>query len=389
VPTHRVLILGGGFGGIASAVKLRELLAPADEIVLVDRRTTFVMGLRKNWAVLEPGALAEGERPLARLAERGIRVVTGTIDSIQPADRVADVDGESWEADALVVALGAERDPDRVPGFREHAIDFYDTTQVDRARTAVEGFDGGRVVIGIFGAPYPCSPAPFELAMLIDDRLRGRGIRDAVEVFSPLPLSLPVLGQAGCSTFESSLEGAGIRFVPNHQATAVEAGAVVFGDTSRPFDVLLGLPPHRVPTVVAASGLTGGGPWVKVDSRTLETGWAGVYAIGDVTAIPLANGQMLPKAGAFAQAEGEVVAARIAATFSGAAPTETFAGDGACFLETGGGMAAMVTGGFLADPPAVRLTDPSPEHYTAKLAFERERLRSWFGDPAPVAPSAG
>jgi len=131
--------------------------------------------------------------------------------------------------------------------------------------------------------------------------------------------------------------------------------------------------------VVAQSGLTGGGPWVKVDPRTLETGQPGVYAIGDVTALPLANGQMLPKAGAFAQAQGEAVAARIASTFGGSEPTATFAGDGACFLETGGGTAAMVTGGFLADPPAVRLTDPSPEHFAAKRAFERERLAAWFG----------
>jgi sulfide:quinone oxidoreductase len=380
MPTHRVLVLGGGFGGIAAAVALRARLAPADEIVLVERRTTFVMGLRKNWALLDPNALAQGERPLSLLADRGIRVVTGTIGAIHPAERTAEVDGARWEGDALVVALGAERDGDRVPGFRERAIDVYDVAQSDQARRAIETFSGGRLAIGIFGTPYPCPPAPFELAMLIDERLRARGIDGAVEVFSPLPLSLPILGQAGCGSFESRLEGAGIGFLREHVATVVDDGAVVFGDRSRPFDLLLGVPPHRVPAVVAGSGLTGGGPWIKVDPRTLETSQPGVYAIGDVTALPLANGQMLPKAGAFAEAQGEVVAARIAATVGGAQPTATFGGEGACFLETGGGMAAMVTGGFLADPPAVRLTDPSPEHYAAKRAFERERLAAWFGE---------
>lgn len=380
MPTHRVLILGGGFGGIAAAIALRERLDPADEVVLVERRTTFVMGLRKNWAVLDANALADGERPLALLVDRGIRVVTGNIGAIQPTERAVEVDGDRWDADALVVALGAERDPDRVPGFRERAIDVYDLTRGDRARTAIEAFTGGRLAIGIFGVPYPCPPAPFELAMLVDERLRARGIRGAIEVFSPLPLSLPILGQAGCGSFESRLEGVGIGFLRNHVATAVEDDAVVFGDTRRPFDLLLGVPPHRAPTVVAESGLTEGGPWVKVDPRTLETGHRGVYAIGDVTALPLANGQMLPKAGAFAQAQGEVVAARIAATLGGGKPTATFAGDGACFLETGGGMAAMVTGGFLADPPAVQLTDPSPAYFAAKHAFERERLAAWFGE---------
>ena len=189
MPSHRVLILGGGFGGIAAAVALRGQLDPADEIVLVERRPTFVMGLRKNWAVLDPNALIEGERPLALLADGGIRVVTGTIGVIHPGERAVEVDGDRWDADALVVALGAERDPDRVPGFRERAIDVYDLTQGDRARAAIEAFTGGRLVIGIFGAPYPCPPAPFELAMLIDERLRARGIRGAIEVFSPLPLA--------------------------------------------------------------------------------------------------------------------------------------------------------------------------------------------------------
>jgi sulfide:quinone oxidoreductase len=376
---HRVLVLGAGFGGIATAIALRELLEPADEIVLIDRRTTFVMGLRKNWGVLDPGALAEGERPLSRLADRGIRVETGTIDAILPAERAVQVDGNRLDADALVVALGAEGDAGRIPGFRAHAIDVYDLGQVEPARQAIERFAGGRIAVGIFGAPYPCSPAPFELALLIDERLRGHDVTAAIEVFSPLPMSLPILGQAGCGSFETRLDLAGIEFLRDHQATAVEDGVVVFGDERRPFDLLLGVPPHRAPTVVTDSGLTDGGPWIKVEPRTLETAYTGVYAIGDVTAVPLANGQFLPKAGAFAQAEGEVAAARIAASLAGSAPSATFAGDGACFLEIGGGHAAMVTGGFLADPPAVRLTDPTTEHFAAKRAFEQDRLAAWFG----------
>ena len=79
---HRVLVLGGGFGGIAAAVALRERLDPADEVVLVERRPTFVMGLRKNWALVGSSTLAEGERSLASLGDRGIRVVPGTIESI-------------------------------------------------------------------------------------------------------------------------------------------------------------------------------------------------------------------------------------------------------------------------------------------------------------------
>jgi len=376
---HRVLILGGGFGGIATAVALRDRLDHADEVVLVERRPTFVMGLRKNWALLGERALREGERPLALLRERGIRVIEGTVDAIHPADRAADVDGTRLDADALVVALGAERDPGRVPGFRDHAIDLYDRDASEAGRRAIEEFTGGQLLIGIFAVPFPCPPAPFELALLLDERFRARKISATIEVFSPLALTLPILGRAGCDSFEGRLAYAGIEFLREHQATAIEARAVVFGETRRSYDLLLGVPPHRVPRIVAESGLTGGGPWVKVNPRTLETSFAGVYAIGDVNTIPLTNGQMLPKAGAFAHAEGDVVAARIADTFAGRTPASMFSGDGACFLETGDGSAAMVTGGFFADPPAVRLTEPSPDHFQAKRTFEADRLTAWFG----------
>ncbi len=376
---HRVLVLGGGFGGIATAVALRSRLEPADEVILVERNPTFVMGLRKNWALLGDSALRDGERPLSLLRDRGITVVDGSIAAIHPAERSADVDGRRLDGDALVVALGAERDVDRIPGFREHAIDLYDRDSTDRGRRAIEALDRGRLVIGIFGVPYPCPPAPFELALLLDDRLRPRRIPVTIDVFSPLPLSLPILGKAGCDAFESRLAYAGVEFLRERQATSVEAGAVLFGETRLPFDLLLGVPPHRVPRVVAEAGLTGGSPWVKVDPRTLQTSFAGVYAIGDVTAVPLANGQMLPKAGAFAHAEGEVVAQRIADILAGREPTATFAGDGACFLETGGGAATMVAGGFFADPPTVRLSEPSAEHLRAKQSFETDRLTAWFG----------
>jgi sulfide:quinone oxidoreductase len=376
---RRVLVLGGGFGGIATAVALRHRLPAGDEIVLVERRPTFVMGLRKNWGLVGASTLEAGERSLALLADRGVEIVAGEIRAIRPEAREADVDGRTIVADALVVALGAQRDPDRVPGFREHAIDVYDRAANATGAAAIDAFAGGRVVVGIFGAPYPCPPAPFELALLVAERLDARGVPGGIFVFSPQAGSLPILGEAGCAAFDGRLAGEGITFRPKTAATAVESGAVVAADTRIPFDLLLGVPPHRVPPVVVDAGLAEPGGWVKVDPRTLETRVPGVFAIGDVTAIPLAGGQALPKAGVFAHAQGEVVAARIADGFAGREPAATFDGRGMCFLETGRGRATMVRGDFFATPPDVALADATPEHLEAKHAFESDRLAAWFG----------
>jgi sulfide:quinone oxidoreductase len=376
---HRVLVLGGGFGGIATAVALRAQLEPADEVVLVERRPSFVMGLRKNWGLVGASTLAEGERRLAALGERGIEVVAGTIDAIRPDGREAQVEDRSITADALVVALGAERDPGRVPGFREHAIDVYDEGANESGAAAIEAFAGGRVVIGIFGVPYPCPPGPYELALLLSERLAARAVPGGIFVFTPQAGSLPVLGDAGCAAFDGRLANEGITLRPKTNATAIEPGTVVAADTRIPFDLLLGVPPHRVPEVVTAAGLAEPGAWVKVDPATLETRFPSVYAIGDVTAIPLASGMPLPKAGVFAHAQGEVVAARIADQLAGRTPTAMFDGHGMCFLETGHGRATMVRGNFYASPPDVALAEATEEHLAAKHAFESDRLAAWFG----------
>jgi sulfide:quinone oxidoreductase len=378
---YRVLILGGGFGGIAAAHTLRQSLPPEDEIILVERRTHFMMGLHKNWVLTGQSTLEAGQRPLSALSKFGITVRQGTITAIHPAERAAEIDGERIEADALIVALGAQLAPEAVPGFADHALNVYDPASIEGAAKAVDAMQGGRLVIGVFGAPYKCPPAPYEMALLLKDMFARNQVDVALEVFTLQPMSLPVLGEAGCSVLDTRLEENGIIFLASHKATAVEPGQVVFGDRARPYDLLLGVPPHRCPDVVKQSGLTGDAPWVRVDPRTMQTSFSGVYAVGDTTEIILADGKPLPKAGVFAEAEGIIAARNIAATLTGKQPDAEFDGVGYCFMEVGRGEAVLVTGKFLAQPaPEVVMTEPSTAHMQAKHAFEADHLKAWFGD---------
>jgi sulfide:quinone oxidoreductase len=376
----RVLILGGGFGGLATAHRLKQTLAPEDEVILVDRRDYFMVGFRKTWALISESPLEDGQRSLHGLTSLGIRVMRDPVTVIDPEARAATMGDQRISADALVVALGAELAPEAIPGFQQNAFNVYDSQDIPRAAQALSEFRGGRLSIGIFGAPYKCPPAPYEMALLISDSLKSRGVKASMEVFTPQPMSLPILGAVGCDLIESRLADKGITFLPNHKATAVEAGEVLFGDQRRPFDLLLGVPPHRPPAVVQESGLVDKSGWVSVNPRTLETQFPGVYAIGDVVQIAMANGKPLPKAGVFAEAMGETVADRIAAVFNGHEPESTFKGEGGCYLEVGGGKAMMVRGQFLAEPePEVMLTEPTAEYLNEKRSFEIQRLQTWFG----------
>ncbi|HET6821599.1 MAG TPA: FAD/NAD(P)-binding oxidoreductase [Anaerolineales bacterium] len=375
----RVLILGGGFGGIATARRLKQKLDEKDEVILVDRRETFMVGFRKTWALTGQSTLEEGQRPLDSLTSLGVRVMRDPVTRIDPTARTAWMGDQRLSADALVIALGAELAPDAIPGFEEYAHNVYDPREIPRAAQALNEFQGGNLLIGIFGIPYKCPPAPYEMALLIRETLQVRGVKANVEVFTPQPVSMPLLGQVGCDIIEGRLADHGITFLPNRKAAAVEPGEVVFANERRRFDLLFGIPPHRPPAVVRESGLVGESGWVSVNSRTLETQFPGVYAIGDVVQIAMANGKPLPKAGVFAEAMGETVADRVAAEFAGQEPEATFQGEGGCYLEVGNGQAMMVTGHFMAVPdPEISLTEASAQHLEEKRAFEAQRLQAWF-----------
>jgi sulfide:quinone oxidoreductase len=376
----RVLILGAGFGGVAAARRLKQTLDEKDEVILVDRRDYFMVGFRKTWALVGQSTLEAGQRPLEGLTSLGIRVMRDPVTRIDPGNRAAWMGDQRISADALVVALGAELAADAIPGFQQYAYNVYDPQDIPRAAQALTDFQGGKLSIGVFGIPYKCPPAPYEMALLVSDALKGRGVKAGIEVFTPQPVSMPLLGQAGCDIIESRLADHGITFLPNRRAAAVEKGEVVFAHERRPFDLLFGVPPHRPPAVVRESGLVGDSGWVSVNSRTLETQFSGVYAVGDVVQIAMSNGKALPKAGVFAEAMGETVADRIAASFAGREPQAAFKGEGGCYLEVGAGQAMTVKGHFMAVPePEVTLTEASAENLEEKRSFETERLQTWFG----------
>ena len=331
----KTLILGAGFGGITVATELRRLLGEDHEVVLVDRREQFAMGLRKLWALVGMGTLAEGSRHREILNGGGVEFLRRRINSIDPATHKAVTDEGTLEGDYLVVALGAQSRPELVPGLVEHAHNVWDVEGVPALKAQLDRFEEGHIVIVIAGVPYTCPPAPYECAMLLDDHLRDRGVREnaQITVVTLQPMLLPNAGKAGSEWLAGQLAARGIEFHVGRKVERFEPGRVVFADGDLEADLVIGVPPHRVPAVVKESGLAGESGWIAVDPETLETSHDRVFAIGDVTGIKLANGLPLPKAGVMAELEGRCVAASIAADVRGEAPSQAFDGRGFCFME--------------------------------------------------------
>lgn len=377
----RVLILGAGFGGLSAAHTLRQEVGEMVDLVLVDIAPSFSMGLRKLWFLDGRTGRGEGVRDRSNLSGRGIPFRQAAVEAIDLDRRWVQVDGDAMGFDFLVVALGAMPRADLVPGDAAANPNLYTVDGAEEAGRRLADLEQGRILIVIAGVPYKCPPAPYEAAFIMDDVFRRTGRRDRIEieVITPQPMSIPAAGPAACTHVEGHLKAKGIRFRPKTTIEGVDRDRVTLagGDTLEG-DLVILVPPHRPPAPVKESGLCGDGEWVPVDTATLASAHENVFAIGDVVDMATGAGLPFPKAGVFAERHGEVVGRNIAAMVAGRDPEESFDGYGYCFLESGGGMASMVKGNFLAAPPDVAITEASPEHLEAKVAFERERLERWF-----------
>lgn len=379
-----VLVLGAGVGGVVSALSLRKELPRAQRVVLVERRQQHLFDPSLLWLMTGDRTREQITRPLARLREKGIELVTGEIERIDPDQRKVTVDGAELEGEHLIVALGAEYAPELVPGLAEAGHGFYDLAGAEGLRDALASFDAGRLVVLTAAPVYKCPAAPYEAAMLLEYDCRRRGVRDEIEIdlYAAEPGPMGVAGPTVSAGVREMVAGKRIGYHPEHQVEWVdpEAKRISFANgTEARFDLLAYVPPHRAPRVVRESGLTNESGWIPVDRHSLETGFPNVYAIGDVTSIPLQLGKPLPKAGVFAHGEAKVVADNIAGAITGNGRSAKFDGHGQCFVEAGDGKAGFGSGNFYAEPlPQVRLHKLGRRWHMTKVLFERRWLRKWF-----------
>jgi sulfide:quinone oxidoreductase len=238
-------------------------------------------------------------------------------------------------------------------------------------------FSGGRAIVGVCGAPFKCPPAPSEAALLLHDYLSARGVRGRCEISFVIPFGTPVPPSPDTSeALVAAFAEHRIEFISGRRVAALDAGrrvALLDDGTEMPFDLFLGVPKHRAPDVVVASGMTEDG-YVPVSPQTLETNFPGVYAVGDVATIGV------PKAGVFAEGAARVVAASLIAALRGGEQPESYGGRGSCYIEFVAGRVGRVDVDFLSGPkPTGTFHEPSAALVTEKHHFGSSRSARWFG----------
>ena len=373
----RIVVLGAGFGGLELATILSEELGGDVDVTLIDKGDAFVFGYSKLDVMFGREAPEAVRLPYREFTKPGVRFANETITAIDPAARGVRTDAGEYEADILVVALGADYDLAATPGLAEGGNEFYSVAGAERMREVLPDFSEGRAVVGVCGAPFKCPPAPSEAALLLHDNLSARRIREQCEITFLMPLPSPVPPSPATSeALLAAFAERNIEFVPGARTASLDEDrkvAVLEDGREYAYDLFLGVPKHRAPDVVLESGMAEEG-YVPVESRTLRTRFPGVYAVGDVATVGV------PKAGVFAEGAARVVADEVLAEIKGREEPDGYDGRGSCYIEFGGGRVGRVDVDFLSAPkPTGTFQAPSSALVAEKQDFGLSRRTRWFG----------
>lgn len=375
-----ILVLGAGTGGIITAKELSEKVGGNAKILVFEKEEKNVFAPSLLWLMVGKRKPEQVYRKTDKLSGRGIEVIIGEIEKVNPEQITITVKGREYKGDYMVISLGVEQITEH--GLNDYGHDFYTLQGATTFSQELQQFKGGKIAVLVSSLPFKCPAAPYEAAMLVESFIRKKGLRGKTEIslFVPEPGPMGVAGKELSGAVRQIVESKGINYFPEHQLITSNEGSLTFGNgKNADYDLLAYTPKHQCPSVIRDTTLIGKSGWIEVDRNTMETAFPNVYAIGDITFIPLELGKPLPKAGVFAHYQAEVVAHTISQKIEGKKPDKIFNGEGQCFLELGNGKAGYAGGNFYGSPlPVVKLKKPGYFWHWTKVWFEKYWFYKYF-----------
>jgi len=346
--TIDVLVLGDGIGGIVTANLLskrarRENLPLKLRLIGNSPVHTYQPGLlflpfqKRGYR-----KLSDIQKNTADFISAGVEYICENITAIDPDLRQVSTEKRRLSYDWLVLALGCRTLVDEVEGLSEHwgktVHGFYTPGSAMRLAKALTDFEGGDLVVDVADLPIKCPVAPLEFACLADEFLSKRGIRDKTRLTLVTPLSGAFTKPVCNEILTSILVDKGVQVVPNATLASVTENSMFCPDGQEvEFDLMVTVPPHEGSDLIDDAGLGDGLGFGRTDKRTLKSTVAErVFLVGDNAAI------LASKAGSVAHFQADTVVHNILREIAGQEAEPCADGHTNCFIETGGGKAALI-----------------------------------------------
>ena len=375
----KVVILGGGVGGIVTANHLAKLLPKKTEIVLVEKNKNHSLAASYLWLMVSKRKPNQITSSLRELIDKRVNILFGEAKQINVENKIVITETSKINFDYLVIALGANLDKTHLDKEQYGVHNFFTLDGASKLNEALRNFKGGNVAVVVSSLPYKCPGAPHEGAMLIADYLKRK--KAVVNLYTPEPQPLPVAGPELGNSVKEILAQKGIGFHPQTQLASInydERKVEFASGNSIKYDLLVLIPSHKAPEAIIESGLLDESGWIPVNKDTLETKYENVFAIGDVTSITIPGRwqpdkpMKLPKAGVFAHSQAIYVSKIISSKIQGIESKEVFCADGFCMLEAGEDIAGFAYGDFYASPhPDVKMKQLGKLWHWSKVLFEK------------------
>ncbi len=321
----KVLVLGGGFGGVVAAERLAEQLGDEHQITLVSRSRQFVFYPALVKLAFGKAETADVSFDLRQtMLNRRINFIEAEVAYIDPFERTVHIAHGQVEGklpyDYLVFALGRRLATERIIGFYEHAHHLLNVDKAISFGKAVKKLHGGRVVFGqCFGArlPVPVYESAFALARRLEEK--GERERVKITVVSPTTLESELGDVTAAAAIKKALDAYQIEFLPNLRIESLmQDAAITKTGESINFNLLMLVPPFRGSSAATHLGITNEEGYLSVESTMRVAGEERIYAVGDCTNF---EG---PKMGHMAVQQAEIAAANLAAEIEGRAPVARY-----------------------------------------------------------------
>lgn len=347
----RILILGGGFGGVVAAEQLAEQLGDEHQITLVSRNRHFVFYpalVRLAFRKCQPESVSFDLRHA--MLNRRVNFIEAEVARIDPDEqKVVIAHGEvegTLPYDYLIFALGRRLATERVTGFFEHANHLLNVDKAIKFGKAIAAFREGRAIIGqCAGArlPVPIYETAFALSRLLEER--GTRDRSRITVVSPSSLESE-LGPDAALSLQKALASRQIEFLDDREVQSVRKDVLLTNKGELDFNLLMLLPPFRGSAAASNLGLTDAEGYLNVDRTMRVVGQDRIYAAGDCVNF---EG---PKMGHMAVRQGGVAASNLAAAIAGRQPVASYQHEMKFVIDDSRGDSLYLHKDIWADEPA-------------------------------------